>query len=73
MFVIKANRQYKITEDEKQRFIDMGYRIAELKNGKLVLQEIETKESKEITKLMKENETLKKEIEVLKNKNGEGK
>lgn len=65
-YAIKANRQYKITEDEKQKYIDLGYRIAELKDGELEFEEIETEESKEIANLKKENEKLKKEIEKLK-------
>jgi len=76
MFAIKANRQYRISEDEKQKYINMGYRIAELKDNKLVFEEIETEEAKEIAKLKKENEKLKKELDALKKddkKKGEGK
>jgi len=76
MFAIKANRQYRISEDEKQKYINMGYRIAELKDNKLVFEEIETEETKEIAKLKKENEMLKKELDALKKddkKKGEGK
>ena len=63
---MKANRQYRISEDEKQKYINMGYRIAELKDNKLVFEEIETEEAKEIAKLKKENEKLKKELDALK-------
>ena len=76
MFAMKANRQYRISEDEKQKYINMGYRIAELKDNKLVFEEIETEEAKEIAKLKKENEKLKKELDALKKddkKKGEGK
>lgn len=77
MYAVKANRQYKISEDEKQKFIDLGYKIAELKDGKLVFEEVETEESKEIAKLEKENEKLRKELEELKKEakkpKGEGK
>lgn len=76
MYAIKANRQYKITEDEKQKYRNMGYKIAELKDDKLVFEEIETEETKEIAKLKKENEKLKKELDALKKddkKKGEGK
>ena len=76
MFAIKANRQYRIPEDEKQKYINMGYRIAELKDDKLVFEEIETEEAKELAKLKKENEKLKKELDALKKddkKKGEGK
>ena len=66
MFAMKANRQYRISEDEKQKYINMGYRIAELKDNKLVFEEIETEEAKEIAKLKKENEKLKKELDALK-------
>lgn len=76
MFAIKANRQYRISEDEKQKYINMGYKIAELKDNKLVFEEIETEETKEIAKLKKENEKLKKELDALKKddkKKGESK
>lgn len=76
MFAIKANRQYRISEDEKQKYINMGYKIAELKDNKLVFEEIETEEAKEIAKLKKENEKLKKELDALKKddkKKGESK
>lgn len=76
MYAVKANRIYKITEDERQKYIDMGYRIAELKDKELVFEEIETEETKEIAKLKKENEKLKKKLEKLKKdgkKKGEGK
>lgn len=76
MFAIKANRQYRISEDEKQKYINMGYKIAELKDDKLVFEEIETEETKEIAKLKKENEKLKKELDALKKddkKKGESK
>lgn len=76
MYAVKANRIYKITEDEKQKYIDMGFKIAELKGKELVFEEIETEETKEIAKLKKENEKLKKELDALKKddkKKGEGK
>lgn len=76
MFAIKANKQYKIGEDEKQKYIDMGYKIAELKDDELVFEQVETKEDKRIAELEKENKELKKELEALKKndkKKGEGK
>lgn len=74
MFAMKGNRQYKIEDDEKQKFIDRGYRIAELKDGKLAFQEVETEESKEIVKLKAENRALKAELKTLKeSKKEEGK
>lgn len=66
MYAIKANRQYKITEDEKQKYRSMGYRIAELKDDKLVFEKVETKEDKRIAELEKENKELKKELDKLK-------
>lgn len=75
-YAVKANRQYKIAEDEKQKYINMGYKIAELKDDKLVFEEVETEEAKELAKLKKENEKLKKELDTLKKddkKKGEGK
>lgn len=75
LYAIKANRQYKINEDEKQKYINMGYKIAELKGNELVFEEVETEEAKELAKLKKENEKLRKELEKLKkeSKKGEGK
>ena len=66
MYAVKANRQYKIAEDEKQKYINMGYRIAELKDDKLVFEKVETKEDKRIAELEKENKELKKELDKLK-------
>lgn len=66
LYAIKDNRQYPIDETEKQKFIDLGYKIAELKDDKLIFEEVETKETKKITELKKENEKLKKELEKLK-------
>jgi cell division protein FtsB len=79
LLAIKANREYKITEDEKQKYINMGYKIAKLEEDKLIYEKVETKEDKKIVELEKENEKLKKEIEELKKddkkkaKKGEGK
>lgn len=75
-YAVKANRQYKIEEDEKQKYINMGYKIAELKGNELVFEKVETEEAKEIARLKKENEKLKKELDALKKddkKKGEGK
>lgn len=72
MYAVKANRIYKITEDERQKYIDMGYRIAELKDKELVFEEVETEEAKEVAKLKKENEKLKKELEKLKKESKKG-
>ncbi|HAE92125.1 MAG TPA: hypothetical protein DCG60_05695 [Tissierella sp.] len=63
MYAVKANRQYKISEDEKQKYIDLGYKIAELKDDKLVFEEVETEESKEIAKLEAKVKELEKELE----------
>lgn len=74
LYAMKGNRQYKIEEDEKQKFIDRGYKIAELKDNKLVFEEVETEESKEIAKLKAENKALKAELKTLKeSKKEEGK
>lgn len=81
MFAVKANRQYKISEDEKQKFIDQGYKIAKLEKGKLVFEEVETEESKEIAELKAKVKELEKELEEVrkaeeidkKAKKGEGK
>lgn len=66
MFAMKDNRQVKITEDEKQKFIDAGYKIAELIGDELVFEEVEIEENKEIAKLKEEIETLKVELEAFK-------
>lgn len=65
LYAIKANRQYSITEDEKEKYVGQGYKIAELVKGKLVYEEVETEESKEIASLKVEVETLKTENETL--------
>lgn len=70
MYAIKANKQYKIEADEKQKYINLGYNIAELVDGELKFEQIETKETKEIAKLKEEIKKLKEEIKSLK---GEGK
>ncbi len=51
MFAVKANRQYAITEDEKTKFISRGYKIARLVDGNIVIDKVETKETKQIKKL----------------------
>lgn len=66
MYAIKANRQYKISEDEKQRFIDQGYKVAKLEKGKLVFEEVETEETKEIAELKAKVKELEKELEKTK-------
>mgnify|MGYP000921813940 FL=1 len=74
LYAIKANRQYKIEEDEKQKYINMGYKIATLKDGKLIYEKTENGQDKRIAELEKENRELKKELEKLKKSNkGEGK
>lgn len=74
LYAIKANRQYKIQEDEKQKYINMGYKIATLKNGELIYEKEENEQDKRLAELEKENKELKKELEKLKKSNkGEGK
>lgn len=63
---MKGNRQTRIEEAEKQKFINLGFKIAKLEKNKLVYEEVETEESKEIEKLKEENEALKGELESLK-------
>lgn len=66
LYAVKANRQYKIEEDEKQKFVDLGYKIANLEKGKLVYEELETEESKEVLELKAKVKELEKELEKLK-------
>jgi len=80
LYAMKNNRQTKINEDEKQKFINLGYKIAELKDGKLEFEEVETEEyikivslnlektrlEDEVTTIKAENEVLKAELEALK-------
>lgn len=66
LYAMKENRQSKITKEEKQKFIDAGYKIAELVEGKLVFEEVETKETLEIKALEAKNEGLEAENEALK-------
>ncbi len=62
-YAVKANRQYKIAEDEKQKYRDMGYKIAELKDDKLVFEETEeTEETGEVEELIKERTVLKGQL-----------
>ncbi|MBS4534981.1 hypothetical protein GOQ29_05035 [Clostridium sp. D2Q-14] len=73
MYAVKANKIYEIEAAEKQKFIDRGYKIAELKDGKLDFEEVETEETKEIAKLVDENKKLKAEVKKLEKAKGEGK
>ena len=66
MFAVKANRQYRITETEKQKFIDRGYKIARLENGKLVFEEPEG--TGEVAELIKERTVLKGQLTKANNK-----
>ena len=65
LFAMKGNRQTRIEEVEKQKFINLGYKIAKLEKNKLVFEEVETEESKELAILEKENKALKAENEAL--------
>lgn len=67
LFAMKGNRQTKITEDEKEKFIKAGFKIAKLEKNKLVFEEVKTEEAKEIEELKAENKALKSEIAELKN------
>lgn len=75
MYAVKANKVYKINEDEKQKYIDQGYKIAELKGNELVFEEVKVDENKELEKLREENRKLKAELEKLNKQiqKGEGK
>lgn len=66
LFAMKDNRQTKITEDEKQKFRDRGYKIATLKGKDLVYEVIETEETKEIAELKEKLVALEAELEALK-------
>lgn len=66
MYAIKANRQYNITEEEKQKYINQGYKIAKLEDGKLVVDEAENKE--EVEELIKERTVLKGQLTKANNK-----
>lgn len=66
LYAMKGNRQYKIAEDEKEKFIGQGYKIAKLVENELVFEEVETEDSKEIIVLKDENESLKAENDALK-------
>lgn len=60
MFAIKANKQYKITEDEKEKYVGLGYKIATFEEGKLVFEESE--ETEEVAELIKERTVLKGQL-----------
>lgn len=59
MFAIKANRQYKIDESEKQKYVNLGYKIAKLENDKLVFDE---EDKEEIEEVIKERTVLKGQL-----------
>lgn len=63
MYARKDNRQYKITEDEKKKYIGLGYRIGTLVDGEIVFED-EVKE--DVTEIKKELEEVKKERATLK-------
>lgn len=65
IYAMKDNRQTKITEDEKQKFRDKGYRIATVVDGELIFEVIETEETKEIAVLKSRIEELEAEIVTL--------
>lgn len=66
LYAIRANRHYPIAEDEKQKYINLGYEIATLEKGKLVFEKVETPETKEIAKLKEEIKQLKAELKKAK-------
>lgn len=83
LYAVKANRQYPVDETEKQKFIDQGYKIAKIEEGKLVFEEEGAKG--EVAELIKERTVLKGQLtkannrieelekELAKIKKGEGK
>jgi predicted nuclease with TOPRIM domain len=64
LYAIKGNREYKITEDERQKYINAGYKIGEIKNGVLVFQ----KEVDKTKELEKEKTALKEQLAKANNK-----
>ena len=72
LYAIKDNRECKITEDEKQKYIDQGYKIAKLEKGKLVFEEVKTEEVKELEELKAKYEALKAEFNALQKKEAAG-
>lgn len=66
IYVEKDNRQYSVAEDEKQKFIDAGYRVGKLVDKKLVFEEVETEESKQILELNEKIKAMESELEELK-------
>jgi len=64
MFAMKNNRQVRIEEQDKKKFVDLGYKIASEVDGKLEFEEVETPESAEIVSLKAEIEALREELEV---------
>ena len=73
MFATKNNRQIRIDEQDKKKFIDQGFKIAKEVDGKLEFEEVETDESAgmvalkaEVDALKVENEAMSAELESLK-------
>lgn len=62
MYAVKANKIYTIDAADKQHFIDLGYKMADVKNNSLIFEKVETKEDREIKKLKAENEELKAKL-----------
>lgn len=65
LYAVRGNKQLKIDEADRQRYLNLGYDIAEAKDGKLEI--IQHAPSKTVPyaqyeKLQKENEALKAQL-----------
>lgn len=73
LYAQKDNRQYPITEDEKQTYINQGYRIASLEGDRLVFEKQKPKDltivnslKEQLKKIGSENKDLKAELKEIK-------
>ena len=75
LYAVKGNKQLKIDEATRQRYLNLGYDIAEDRGGKLEI--VQHSPSKTVPyaqyeKLLKENEALKAQLAQLKNGTDDG-
>lgn len=63
MIAIKENKEVKILDIQKEKYVELGYTI--LDDNLKVIEKPFSKEEKEIEKLQKENEELKAKLEKL--------
>jgi|GEM_PF-859363 len=71
LYAQKDNRQYPISEDERQKYINQGYKIGRLEGNRIVFEKIQSPKAITISKLTAKNEFLNKELEKARAENEE--